>query len=455
MMHLLVVNPGTPQAWEIQLKPGTNFLGRGDGNDFTIDDPSVSGSHCQVDVSNEGVILKDLGSTNGTFLNNTPVFETALQPGQSVRLGNIEMLFDPEEVRASAPMAATATRRSVRVLVPQAAPPSEPPVEPIEDTVPPAPPVPRGSRFCKFHPRSPARWLCNKCNRSFCELCVASRPMGGRVRKMCRSCAVECVPLEVAAMRPISSRGFFGRIPGAFLYPLRGDGAILMIAGTILYLLIELAGFFARFAGLFGWGAMLILLLFGTGYFLTYMRRILTSSAMGEDAMPDWPEFSDFGELVGIFFQFLGVVLISFSPAAILAWRAIGYDETWAGAAMIPALCFGCVYLPMAFLAFSMLDSVTAANPLVVLPAIARVIKEYAIAVVLFSAVLGLRWACNALLDVLSPAQLTTHSFANLFLIFGARAISNFIGLYLFTVNMRVLGLLYLTKREKLGWFNR
>ena len=72
-MNRIVVNPGTPQAWEIQLKQGTNSLGRAAHNDFPIEDLSVSGSHCQIIVSDEGVKIKDLGSTNGTFVNNTPI----------------------------------------------------------------------------------------------------------------------------------------------------------------------------------------------------------------------------------------------------------------------------------------------------------------------------------------------------------------------------------------------
>jgi hypothetical protein len=47
-MRRLVVNPGTPQAWEIHLKRGTNRLGRTRDNDFPIEDSSVSGSHCQM-----------------------------------------------------------------------------------------------------------------------------------------------------------------------------------------------------------------------------------------------------------------------------------------------------------------------------------------------------------------------------------------------------------------------
>src|SRR3974390_657308 len=92
-MARLVVNPGSPVAWEIQLKPGANLIGRGFANDFKIADPSVSSSHCQIDVSAQGAVIKDLGSTNGTFINRAPVKESALQPGQTVHLGGVELLF--------------------------------------------------------------------------------------------------------------------------------------------------------------------------------------------------------------------------------------------------------------------------------------------------------------------------------------------------------------------------
>src|SRR3989442_5597071 len=95
-MHRLVVNPGSAQAWEIELKPGTNSIGRNAANDFTIEDPSVSGRHCQIIVDEESVSIKDLGSTNGTFVNGKLVEEAHLEPNESVRLGNVELLFQVE-----------------------------------------------------------------------------------------------------------------------------------------------------------------------------------------------------------------------------------------------------------------------------------------------------------------------------------------------------------------------
>src|SRR5579872_7020549 len=92
-MPKLVINPRTPQAREIELKPGANFLGRGFANDFTIEDASVSSSHAQIVVEGDSVMVKDLGSTNGTCIDREPVTESALQPGQILRLGGVEMLL--------------------------------------------------------------------------------------------------------------------------------------------------------------------------------------------------------------------------------------------------------------------------------------------------------------------------------------------------------------------------
>lgn len=68
-MARLVVSPGTPQAREVMLKPGINTIGRHEDNDLPIPDPSISEAHCQIIVSEGGVRLRDLGSTNGTFVN--------------------------------------------------------------------------------------------------------------------------------------------------------------------------------------------------------------------------------------------------------------------------------------------------------------------------------------------------------------------------------------------------
>src|ERR1051326_3233092 len=158
MTNRLLVNPGTPQAWEILLKSGQNRLGRADQNDFQVNHPSVSGSHCEIVVSSAGVLLKDLGSTNGTYVNRAPVREALLQTGQHVHLGGVEMLFEatappaapaPETAPAAVPVAGRITlprpaagglriskaaaeeAAPAEVESPPLAPPLAPPVAPL------------------------------------------------------------------------------------------------------------------------------------------------------------------------------------------------------------------------------------------------------------------------------------------------------------------------------------
>lgn len=93
MSHRLLVNPGTSAAWEIVLKPGVNRIGRGADNDFVINHQSVSTHHVEITVTGQGVRLRDLGSTNGTFVNRAPVTEAELTPGQHVQFGAVDMEF--------------------------------------------------------------------------------------------------------------------------------------------------------------------------------------------------------------------------------------------------------------------------------------------------------------------------------------------------------------------------
>ena len=88
MSNRLIINPGTPQAWVIQLKPGLNRIGRGEDNDFVINHQSVSTHHCEVTVADSTVTLRDLGSTNGTFVADQRVeAPTPVPTGTPVRVG--------------------------------------------------------------------------------------------------------------------------------------------------------------------------------------------------------------------------------------------------------------------------------------------------------------------------------------------------------------------------------
>ncbi|HLP77600.1 MAG TPA: FHA domain-containing protein [Candidatus Paceibacterota bacterium] len=460
-MNRLVVNPGTPQSWEIQLKPGTNSIGRSDQNDFQVSDGSVSGTHCQVIVTDETVTLIDLGSTNGTFVNQRRIQQTNLENGQPLRLGSVEMVFQGEAAPVAAPAASRpanshAGSASIRVnLHPTASKPAGLRISgtaPADGAVaveeaPPAPPplvpdVPAGPRFCKFHPRSPARFLCRKCNRTFCDLCVSSRQTPNGTVKTCRSCGVECMPLHVDRATAPVHRGFFRQIPGAFIYPFKGTGLLVLIAATIVFAALSFMG-----RGIFG----IILKMAVIGYFFSYMQNIIHATASEEQQMPELPEFDG---LFGAFFTLLGTIVMSFGLAIGLAIaKFFGDVEAIPMAAIMAAVVFGCLYFPMAFLATAMKDTAVAANPLIVLPAIARVPGEYVLTVILMAGVFGVQKLGDIISSETTGTLFTTRSVSVVLMTMGFQMIWSVISLYLLTVNMRILGLLYVTKKEKFGWF--
>ncbi len=111
-MAKLVVNSGLARGREFQLKPGVNSFGRAFNSDFRLEDSSVSGAHAQIVVDELSVTVKDLGSTNGTFINRSQVREGFLQPGQVISLGGVEMVFVADTAMES-PMPSGGIARTV------------------------------------------------------------------------------------------------------------------------------------------------------------------------------------------------------------------------------------------------------------------------------------------------------------------------------------------------------
>jgi len=78
---------------EAPLRAGVSTFGRKADNDFQVPDSYVSGRHGQIEVTEHGVYLTDLGSSNGTFLNGAklaPNMRTEISPDDVIRLGSLE-----------------------------------------------------------------------------------------------------------------------------------------------------------------------------------------------------------------------------------------------------------------------------------------------------------------------------------------------------------------------------
>jgi hypothetical protein len=112
MAKLVILTQGmTDRVHELNADRTT--IGRVEDNTFRIAEPSVSSHHCEVLLRGNDVVIKDLNSTNGTFINGEKIAEGVLKPGQTLRLGNVELRLDTgapaaAETPASAPAPAPA-----------------------------------------------------------------------------------------------------------------------------------------------------------------------------------------------------------------------------------------------------------------------------------------------------------------------------------------------------------
>lgn len=186
MLELIILSPDHPVA-KVELPDGGGTLGRNEGNDIRLEHATVSGSHCQLEVDGDRVRVRDLGSTNGTYIDDQRVQEGELQVGQILRLGELPM-------QLAKPGAGT-----------------PPPALHLE-----AEPLPLrladGRPACSAHHQVAAAYRCQGCHRLCCTSCVRHVHLaGGQSRVSCPHCSAPCelLPGALAPTTPRHRTGFF------------------------------------------------------------------------------------------------------------------------------------------------------------------------------------------------------------------------------------------------------
>ncbi|MHC5038423.1 MAG: FHA domain-containing protein, partial [Planctomycetota bacterium] len=91
-MRLIYEKEG--KRFEYHIPEGNMIVGRDRQADVAIFDNNISRHHITVIRRDTMVMIRDLGSRNGTFVNNTRITEAELKPGDIVRLGNLSLFFD-------------------------------------------------------------------------------------------------------------------------------------------------------------------------------------------------------------------------------------------------------------------------------------------------------------------------------------------------------------------------
>jgi hypothetical protein len=171
-MPRLVYQAEDGGARSLELRPGLNRIGRGSFSDLFIDHGSVSAAHCEVVLDSDGLSVRDLGSTNGTFVNGRRVRFAPVQIGQIITVGSVSVAILESENRVTIP-------------------------EFREPAIPPVLKTPADEDVCLHHESQLAVWKCTRCGHHLCTPCVHRiRRRGGNALFLCPDCSGPCQLLD-------------------------------------------------------------------------------------------------------------------------------------------------------------------------------------------------------------------------------------------------------------------
>ena len=90
-MPHIIQNQGTPHERVCDLRHGVNSIGRGLDNSIVVEDDarSLSRHHAEIQVTDTGLYVTDLNSSNGTFVNQLKIIQQKLNHGDFVQFGSV------------------------------------------------------------------------------------------------------------------------------------------------------------------------------------------------------------------------------------------------------------------------------------------------------------------------------------------------------------------------------
>lgn len=285
---------------------------------------------------------------------------------------------------------------------------------------------------CTSHPTRTADFECYQCMDGWCAECADHDDFGSGPVSVCPDCRSELHPVDdeadasIAGIEHEHTPSFWAALPGAFVYPFRDGGWMMLLYAGI-------------FSGLVGVGALvplfgLIPLLWFGGYLLNYFMEVANASANGDDDLPHWPPWSDvwassIGPLVRVTFLWA----VAFGPFfAALYHPDAGETAIWA------TLGWAALYLPMGFLGISLDQSIVGVNPIRAIVSMVKIPLHYLAACVVLAVAGGASTALQGALAESGIAGLVA---------------ATFVSVYFLAVESRILGYMYFANRRRLAWY--
>jgi hypothetical protein len=187
-MARLIVQTDGLGLQAIELRLGVNRVGRHTDCEVCLPHTTVSGNHAELALSHDGVYLRDLNSTNGTFLNGQPVAESWLAVGNKIKFGDVELTVESTDAHIAIPEYERG------------------------EPAPAAPVILEGGLVaCPRHVWVAATFRCTVCAEVMCNACVrVLKLQGGTPHYHCRLCSKKCERIEAAFAQ--KKKGFLEKL---------------------------------------------------------------------------------------------------------------------------------------------------------------------------------------------------------------------------------------------------
>lgn len=169
------------------------------------------------------------------------------------------------------------------------------------------------SEMCVQHPDVAAMFRCDGCGKTLCGNCIRQ----GHALLFCTLCGERALPLnegQPASVRELKRHEALTKpysFADAMTYPFRGSGLLMFIVAVASMMIVQVML-------TFGFG--LWRYLFAAGFWslmIGLQFSIVRTTAEGQNELPEWPDYSDFGERMADILTYVGIVLLQLGPAAL------------------------------------------------------------------------------------------------------------------------------------------